>query len=474
MSNFDITPEIYIGVRGGGDPDPTSPIISYMNPVRTANSANKKSLQSIRNWIKGYRRVSTASDEDIKVHTIPNTFISGFKIVSSVSRYSTDNKVFEIEDPRGFILQIYADNLMEILSHSTVNKGVISGEGAWTKVRGNTYLVLMGSPTHDEYLKRMSSPKKRIPRLSSLDPGSIVKLKSTWSRQLYLGKADIEYYVPPPVQELEESYSNNPKLTPYIEYVRSHRYPASLPEMREQAMRRLWLEDTLLGNVRNYSYVFKNRYVTFPISQVDAFLRDRWDLFEGRDLYIDENFDVRAEGSGGILPQGAISYLLMKTNEVSISPEVTRRIIDLQYAWSRRNHIHVSVPEAVIIGGEVLYGSRESQYIATGRSAHGYSQISSALLRHRKSISLSTDVVVDDRFETIPIPEAHLAEMRSSLRDNFLNIRSEGELVFKTSNFDSIDHQYSIKNVLERLPGVGHISSRRNLTPLIKSVTWVD
>lgn len=62
---------------------------------------------------------------------IDNVPVSGFKIVTSVSRMSTSNKLWRILDPRGFVLEISCDNLEEIISTGAIENGEIIGNCQW-------------------------------------------------------------------------------------------------------------------------------------------------------------------------------------------------------------------------------------------------------------------------------------------------------------------------------------------------------
>lgn len=62
---------------------------------------------------------------------VKNDPIEGFKIAKSVSRSSTSNKVWRIEDPRGFELEISTDCIEDILMNGEVRKGEIIGTLVW-------------------------------------------------------------------------------------------------------------------------------------------------------------------------------------------------------------------------------------------------------------------------------------------------------------------------------------------------------
>lgn len=70
-------------------------------------------------------------EEYLQPRVIKNDPMSGFKIVESVSRYSTSNKLWRIEDPRGFELEISTGNMEAILKEGCVLKNEIQGTLQW-------------------------------------------------------------------------------------------------------------------------------------------------------------------------------------------------------------------------------------------------------------------------------------------------------------------------------------------------------
>ena len=70
--------------------------------------------------------------KDIPPIILENKPRYGFKIVDTVSRYSTSNKLFRVFDPAGFELEISADNLFSIINQCTISKGLIADEMIWS------------------------------------------------------------------------------------------------------------------------------------------------------------------------------------------------------------------------------------------------------------------------------------------------------------------------------------------------------
>ena len=71
---------------------------------------------------------------------LQNVALEGFKLDRVTSRYSTNNKLYLVEDPRRFVTEITAANLLQILLEGAVSKGVIQGKCKWL---ANKQLILV-------------------------------------------------------------------------------------------------------------------------------------------------------------------------------------------------------------------------------------------------------------------------------------------------------------------------------------------
>lgn len=105
-----------------------------------------KSSKNRRNTVDGWRQ------KDIEPRTIDNIPTRGFKIQEAVSRHSTSNKLFRIIDPRGFELEITADNLVDLAVESTIVKGEIIDECLWAGGKGTIYLASISNPLYKQHV----------------------------------------------------------------------------------------------------------------------------------------------------------------------------------------------------------------------------------------------------------------------------------------------------------------------------------
>lgn len=144
-------------------------ILGFATPYEDT-AAGKKRRDSVDNW----------RDATLKSTTIENKSMSGFKIIDAVSRSSTDNKLFRIEDPRGFELEIDVYNLLDLIRKYTIVNGVIIEPLLWGREGQKNILI---SENSDEYRAYILSTKK-----FTLVPGMYLKNKSGTMIYRYEGK----------------------------------------------------------------------------------------------------------------------------------------------------------------------------------------------------------------------------------------------------------------------------------------------
>jgi hypothetical protein len=129
------------------------------------------------------------------VSEFENNPISGFTIVGSQSRWSTQNKVIRVEDPRGFVVEVPTENLTTLLKHCRVNLGTVVEECVWGR-EGSNHILL---PTNSEvYKEALSKTKQHTNRVSfaKLSVGDLIKFNPDDKGEfIYLGKVKAEWKV---------------------------------------------------------------------------------------------------------------------------------------------------------------------------------------------------------------------------------------------------------------------------------------
>lgn len=150
-------------------------------------NGTKKQQIAAKSRADKWALVGSTGQHPGKSISIKNTPISGFKFVGFVSRYSTSNKFFEIEDPRGFVIEINCGNVSKILESCIIDKGEILGDLVYLKDGGATHLVVAGSKEHTEAMEIKEVTDKDYIPVSKLIPGDIVEDKNGKEYQ-YLGQ----------------------------------------------------------------------------------------------------------------------------------------------------------------------------------------------------------------------------------------------------------------------------------------------
>lgn len=120
-------------------------MLGFATP-NTGDYAFKKRKASVDGW----------AEKDLTPLDMENKPTHGFKIVDAVSRYSTSNKKFRVEDPRGFELEIDVYNLLEIIEKHTIVQGAIMEPMLWGRYGNDNYLI---SGNSAEYKHHLSGPK---------------------------------------------------------------------------------------------------------------------------------------------------------------------------------------------------------------------------------------------------------------------------------------------------------------------------
>lgn len=123
------------------------------------NSACLKRMSTGTSWAtpdRYHRKPEVTYPTPVGVQ-IDNSPISGFNIGSSVSRWSTENKVFRVTDPRGFTVEVPTDNIATLLHLTDVHKGVIQQECVWARDGNNHVLLPVNSEPYLATLKTMDT-----------------------------------------------------------------------------------------------------------------------------------------------------------------------------------------------------------------------------------------------------------------------------------------------------------------------------
>lgn len=125
--------------------------------------------------------------------TIDNSPEKGFYIGSSVSRWSTSNKLFRVRDPRGFVVEVPTDNIATLLHLCTVDKGVVQEECVWGREGNNHILLPVNSEPCTKSLEQMDTLSNKLIPIKEIKIGDVVKLFGKEEEYTYHGKLKITW-----------------------------------------------------------------------------------------------------------------------------------------------------------------------------------------------------------------------------------------------------------------------------------------
>lgn len=132
----------------------------------------------------------TTRDEYVKGQEFvaDNTPTTGFYVGSSVSRWSTSNKLFRVKDPRGFTVEVPTDNLATLLHHTTVVKGVVQEQCVWGREGNNHILLPVNSEPYLITLDQMDTLQNKLISVKELKVGDWVRMFEDDNEYYYAGK----------------------------------------------------------------------------------------------------------------------------------------------------------------------------------------------------------------------------------------------------------------------------------------------
>lgn len=130
MKFIDFPKQYFVGLKKNPDNEKDLLRLGFATPMGTDATFEKRKATVVQ-WAKGRYYWRNDHKDESEYVTFDNVPVDGFSIETSVSRSYTSNKLFQINDPRGFRLEISTDNLCDILLNSVVDHGVIKKKLIW-------------------------------------------------------------------------------------------------------------------------------------------------------------------------------------------------------------------------------------------------------------------------------------------------------------------------------------------------------
>lgn len=191
-------------VKRDGTPD--SATVKMMGTGRGwANVGERTTYKTQRNATTGYIEYATDADGNkiVDEHTpaqegehaiYDNVPMKGFKVGQDATRWTTDNKVFRLHDPRGFTVEIPTGNLSTLIQTCTIINGEIMDECVWGR-DGCHILLPINAPEYTRVVKEIEKVEEAL-KLKDLKPGDWVKLHQQGEEQderQFLGMVKLEW-----------------------------------------------------------------------------------------------------------------------------------------------------------------------------------------------------------------------------------------------------------------------------------------
>lgn len=130
----------------------------------------------IKDEAGNYIKVQTAWAEKGEHAVYDNVPMKGFKVGQDATRWTTDNKVFRLHDPRGFTVEIPTGNLSTLIQTCTIINGEIMDECVWGR-EGCHILLPINAPEYTKVVKEITAVEEAL-KLKDLKPGDWVKIHS--------------------------------------------------------------------------------------------------------------------------------------------------------------------------------------------------------------------------------------------------------------------------------------------------------
>lgn len=157
-------------------------ILAFMVPDGTDVAAQKRK-STVDVW-SNYQQYDSSKNPPAKI--IKNEAVEGFEILSDVHRWSTENKLIRILDPRGFQVEISVSNLCMLLKETTTAQGKIEGELIWARLGAQNILIPVNSEIYLTAEKNTQILSTQI-KIADILPGHLVRFKNG-NHGVYLGR----------------------------------------------------------------------------------------------------------------------------------------------------------------------------------------------------------------------------------------------------------------------------------------------
>lgn len=153
--------QYFVGLRENSEHEKDCLKLGFATPFGT-DAAFEKRKETVENWAKGYGWGDKGNPEFFTFDNVPT---SGFSVETTVSRSSTDNKVMQLNDPRGFRFEISMYNFTDILMNTLIDHGKIEGKFVYGRDGNMNRLLFAHDPL---YLESLMEKEAYTPQIGDL------------------------------------------------------------------------------------------------------------------------------------------------------------------------------------------------------------------------------------------------------------------------------------------------------------------
>lgn len=177
VTKITIPTQMYLGMLWRENEVP----LGFLTPDGTDSGALKRK-QTVDNWVRSNQQ--HRSKIPIDKTTIKNELLSGFKLSNSTRRWTTQNVVWRVIDPRGFEIEISSENLMTLMSDTTIIRGEILGKLIYGRTAGSNVLLHENSEEYIDAMK-MTEVVSSVISIKDIKPGYEVSLHNGMELQYF-------------------------------------------------------------------------------------------------------------------------------------------------------------------------------------------------------------------------------------------------------------------------------------------------
>ncbi len=158
--------------------------VGFLVPWGTDAAAIKR-MATADDWAQG-RSWGKQKDVSIEPKTINNDLMSGFTLANDALRHGQSGSFWRIVDPRGFELEINAENMANVIRLTTIENGEILSRCVWARRGANNVLLPEESEEYQDALRNTARVKTSV-SIRDVNIGDKVLLQNG-EEIVYLGK----------------------------------------------------------------------------------------------------------------------------------------------------------------------------------------------------------------------------------------------------------------------------------------------